>query len=34
MLSFTRPLRFRVYQGDGHEVRFVGNTLVSDHALF
>src|SRR5690349_14285810 len=34
MLSFTHPPRFRVYQGDGYEVRFVGNTLVINHALF
>jgi hypothetical protein len=33
-LSFAHPPRFRVYQGDGYEVRFVGNTLVINYALF
>ncbi len=32
--SFAHPSRFRVHQGDGYEVRFVGNTLVINHALF
>jgi hypothetical protein len=33
-LSFAHPPRFRIYQGDGYEVRFVGNTLVINYALF
>jgi hypothetical protein len=31
---FAHPPRFRVNQGDGYEVRFVGNTLVINYALF
>jgi hypothetical protein len=33
-LPFRHPLRFRVYQGEGYRVRFIGKSLLIDVALF
>lgn len=33
-VPFRHPSRFRVYQGDGYSVRFIGKTLLIDAALF